>query len=755
MQDFYIIMVVALFGLAVTDLIVGVSNDAVNFLNSAIGSKAFPIKTIMIVASIGIAVGATFSSGMMEVARKGIMDPSMFMFSEVMIIFMAVMISDIILLDVFNTLGLPTSTTVSIVFELLGASVSMALWKISMGDTHTLAEYINTDKAILIVSGILLSVVVAFSIGALVMWISRFLFTFQFEKKIKSVGVIFGGFALAAITHFIIIKGLKGTSYYKAEPIQWILENTTYILIASFIFWIAVNYILDRVFKVNILKFIIVVGTFAVALAFAGNDLVNFIGVPMAGLKSYEIYLAAGSDPSIMMDVLASEKTSVNTYYLIGAGIIMVLTLWFSKKAKGVAETELNLSRQDEGTERFEPNFLAKAIVRSSVKFGNNLNKIIPEGINTSIDTRFDNKVIELPRDKSYTPPMFDMVRASVNLVVASILISIGTSFKLPLSTTYVTFMVAMGTSLADRAWDRESAVYRVSGVINVILGWFSTAFSAFTSAAIMVLLINYGGSLANDGQFAVIGILIVVAIILITRSYLLHSQKMNETTSESKLRRKDRININEIIVESSENISGILKDSQSIFNSVVDGLNTENRKTLKKAKKANKELKNEMERMKGNVFYFIKSMDESSVESSKFYIMTLDYLHDITQSIAYITKSSFDHIDNQHKALKPVQINDLQRINNELNILFNDISAVFSSQSFDKIDSLIKEKKYIQNDVTSLVETQITRIKTEESSPKNSMLYFSILLESKDLIVATWSLLQLYHDFYIGNKDK
>jgi phosphate/sulfate permease len=750
MQDFYIILVVALFALAVTDLIVGVSNDAVNFLNSAIGSKSFPVKTIMIIASLGIAVGATFSSGMMEVARKGIMDPSMFTFAEVMIIFMAVMISDIILLDVFNSLGLPTSTTVSIVFELLGASVSMALWKITVGnDVHSLTDYINTDKAILIVSGILLSVLVAFTVGALVMWISRLLFTFQFEKKIKSVGLFFGGFALTAITYFIILKGLKGTSYYKEEPIQWILNHSVIILIGSFIFWIVINYILDRVFKINILKLIIAIGTFAIALAFAGNDLVNFIGVPMAGLKSYEIYLAHGADSSMMMNILASEKTQVSTWYLLTAGIIMVLTLWFSKKAKNVSETELNLSRQDEGTERFEPNFLAKAIVRSSVNFSKKFDKIIPTSVSSNIDARFDNQTIKLPRDKSYTPPMFDLVRASVNLVVASILISIGTSFKLPLSTTYVTFMVAMGTSLADRAWDRESAVYRVSGVINVILGWFSTAFSAFTSAAIMVLLINYGGTFAKHGDFAVIGVLLVVAIVLITRSYILHAQKMKETVSESKLRKQDRIDINEIIEESSDNISSILRNTNTLFSSVITGLSKEDRKALKKAKKANKALREEMEGLKGNVFYFIKSMDESSVESSKFYIMTLDYLHDITQSIAYVTKSSFDHVDNQHKALKPNQVDDLKRLAEELNVMFKDIQSTFDNQSFYNINQMIADRKYIQNDVAKLVEKQITRIKTEESSPKNSMLYFSILLEVKDLIEATWSLIQLYHDFY------
>ncbi|MCK5825091.1 MAG: inorganic phosphate transporter [Ichthyobacteriaceae bacterium] len=750
MQEYYIIMVIALFGLAITDLVVGVSNDAVNFLNSAFGSKAAPVKTIMIVASFGIAIGATFSSGMMEVARKGIMDPSMFEFSEIMLIFMAVMISDIILLDVFNSLGLPTSTTVSIVFELLGASVSMALYKISKttGDFSELSNYINSDKALLIISGILLSVVIAFTVGAIVQYISRLLFTFQYEKKIKSVGPLFGGFAFTAITYFILIKGLKGTSLYGTPEVEWILNNTVYIVLISFVIWSAINYILVNVFKLNILKLIVVTGTFAVALAFAGNDLVNFIGVPMAGLRAFELYVESGYNEHLMMSVLASEKTATPAIYLFAAGAIMVLTLWFSKKAKSVSETELSLARQDEGAERFQPNFIAKAIVRGSVSASKGFDKIIPISVSEGIDARFDNKTIKLPRDKSFTPPAFDLVRASVNVVMASILISIGTSFKLPLSTTYVTFMVAMGTSLADRAWDRESAVYRVAGVLNVVAGWFSTAFSAFTSALIMTYLMNIGG-------MPVVGILLVLAIVLITRSYILHSQKMKETDSESKLRNQDRININEIIDESSENISKVISSSRGIYSEAIDGLSKENRKQLKKNKKENKGLKKKMEALKGNVFYFIKSMDETSVESSKFYIMTLDHLQDITQSISYVSKASFDHVDNQHKALKPNQIEDLKNIDTELTILFNDIEKAFSNKSFNQIDILIKERKYIENDVSNLIEKQITLVKTEDSSPKNSMLYFSILLETKDLIEATWNLLNLHRDFYTGSENK
>jgi phosphate/sulfate permease len=741
MQDFYIILVVALFALAITDLVVGVSNDAVNFLNSAVGSKAAPLKLIMIVASLGIAIGATFSSGMMEVARKGIMNPSNFEFAEIMVIFMAVMITDIILLDVFNSLGLPTSTTVSIVFELLGASVSVALYKIAKNgqDYSALSEYINSDKALQIISGILLSVVVAFTVGAIVQYISRFIWTFQFEKKIKSVGALFGGFAISAITYFIVIKGLKGSSFITADQMAFVKENTWYILAASFVGWSIINQILLSYFNINILKFIVLIGTFALAMAFAGNDLVNFIGVPMAGFESYKQYVAAGYDSTIMMSAL-SKKVATPTVYLLGAGLVMVVTLWFSKKARTVTETELSLARQDEGAERFEPNFIARSIVRFSVNSSKYISKVVPIRISDKIESRFDNKAIELPRKKEFQPASFDLVRASVNLTVASILISIATSYKLPLSTTYVSFMVAMGTSLSDRAWDRESAVYRVAGVLNVIAGWFVTAFVAFTSAATLAYIINIGG-------FPAIGVLLVSAIVLITRSFILHKQKLANKKEDSKLRAKEKIELNEIVEESSDNISTVLKETSAIYSLTINGLSLEDRKTLKKSKKTNKALREEMDRIKGNVFYFIKSMDETSVDSSKFYILALDYLQDITQSIAYISKASFDHINNQHKALKDSQIDDLKNIDTEISDLLSQIQDIYTNRRFSTINDFIRERKNLQNDVSKLVEKQITRIKTEESSPKNSMLYFSILLETKDLLQATWSLLDLYSD--------
>jgi phosphate/sulfate permease len=503
MDNIYLLMVIALGVLAVIDLVVGVSNDAVNFLNSAIGSKAISFKTIMIVASIGIACGAIFSSGMMEVARKGIFVPGNFMFDEIMIIFMAVMITDILLLDIFNTLGMPTSTTVSIVFNLLGAAVCIALIKISGDDTQTysqLFEYINTEKAKQIIGGILLSVVVAFSVGALVQYISRVLLSYHFERKAVWVGALFGGVALTALIYFILMKGIKGADVAKKSfdftnglTIKKYLE--TYVLelvLAFFVLWTTFSYLFIKVFKQNIYKLIIIIGTFSLALAFAGNDLVNFIGVPIAGWQSFEAWKGSGLPATeFAMDVLG-KKVPTPTIWLFLASIVMVTTLWLSSKSKEVLKTSLDLSSQGETKERFKPNFLSRGIVRTGIYLSKGFNAIIPESLSSRIEKQFEKPVIELSKDKTYELPAFDMVRASVNLMVAGILISIATSYKLPLSTTYVTFMVAMGTSLADRAWGAESAVYRVSGVLNVIGGWFLTAISAFCAAAVVAFLISW-----------------------------------------------------------------------------------------------------------------------------------------------------------------------------------------------------------------------------------------------------------------------
>jgi phosphate/sulfate permease len=513
-------MLIALSVLAILDLIVGVSNDAINFLNSAIGSKVISVKNIMIIASLGIFLGAATSSGMMEVARKGIFVPGEFYFNEIMFIFMAVMITDVLLLDVFNSLGLPTSTTVSIVFELLGAAVAMAFIKIHANGSEEFSQifqYINSEKATQIIIGIFLSVAIAFIVGAMVQFISRLIFSFQFETKKKYVNAIFGGIAITAITYFIFMKGLKGTEYYKI--IHGFLEGREIItMIVGFLFWTGTGYILSLFTKFNILKFIIGIGTFSLALAFAGNDLVNFIGVPIAALNSYEAWQTSGMEAmEFGMDIL-SKKVPTHNLLLFLAGGIMIVTLWINKKARKVAATEINLSRQHDAHERFNPNILSKSVIKIAVYINKIIRKIFPKFFLDHVAKQFanHNAVKKISKENLHKLPAFDMIRASVNLVVAGILISIATSYRLPLSTTYVTFMVAMGTSLADRAWGNASAAHRVAGVFNVIGGWFLTALSAFIVSGIFLSIIHFGGITAMV-------VLLIFAFFIIIKS---HSNK-------------------------------------------------------------------------------------------------------------------------------------------------------------------------------------------------------------------------------------
>ncbi|CAM1342838.1 inorganic phosphate transporter [Tenacibaculum aestuarii] len=743
MENIYLIMIVALVILAVADLIVGVSNDAVNFLNSAIGSKAIPFKTIMIIASLGIFCGAVFSSGMMEVARKGIFVPGEFMFNEIMIIFMAVMITDILLLDFFNTLGMPTSTTVSIVFELLGAAVAMALIKIGASDSQTFSDlliYINTEKAFQIISGILLSVLIAFSVGALVQFVSRLIFSFHYDKKIKYLGALFGGGALTAITYFIFMKGLKGTPYYK--DIKGMLEgNEIMIIFISFISLTILSQIYMSVLKKNIFIPIIGIGTFGLALAFSGNDLVNFIGVPMAAWHSYEAWTTSGIDAtSFSMEVL-DKKVPTEPLLLFLAGGVMVLTLWFSKKARSVADTEIGLSRQGEGAEKFKPNTLSRAVVRFTMLVSKYTNTVLPISVVQKIDKQFQKPIVTVSKSKSHELPAFDQVRASVNLMVAGVLISIATSMKLPLSTTYVTFMVAMGSSLADRAWGSESAVYRVAGVFNVIAGWFGTAIIAFIAAGIMALLINLGGP-------AAIAVLLLLAILLLVRNYIAHNEKVKELKAEDRLSKAEGNSIQGVIEESADNISKALKRVCKINDMTIKGLINQDLALLKKAKNNVNKLEVEIEDLQNEIFYFIKELDDSYLAASKFYIDVTGSLQDVAQSSSLIAKISHKHVNNNHKALKKKQAAELLEINNKLIDLLNDISEIFDSRSFERIvPKIVEEKIVLLNHVEESIQLQVERTRTEESSPKNATLYFSILLETKDLIKSNLEILNLYYE--------
>jgi len=733
-------MLIAITILAVVDIVVGVSNDAINFLNSAIGSKVISLRTIMIVASLGIFIGAVFSSGMMEVARKGIFIPAQFEFGEIMLIFMAVMITDILLLDFFNTLGLPTSTTVSIVFNLLGAAVVMSIIKISKSETETLAEignYINTETALTIISGILLSVLIAFSVGALVQWVSRLLFTFNYEKRIKNFGVIFGGVALTAITYFIFLKGLKGTPYYK--ELKGLLEgNEAYIILGSFVFWTLFSYLFEKITKKTVLLFVIAVGTFGLALAFSGNDLVNFIGVPMAAYHSYEAWVAGGMDPTMSMAVL-DKKVPAEPLLLFIAGGIMVLTLWFSKKAKSVAETEISLSRQGETHEKFQPNRLSRSVVKGTSQLSKYFSVIIPKSFQESISKSFYKPESLLTKDQSIDAPAFDMIRASVNLMVAGVLIAIATSMKLPLSTTYVTFMVAMGTSLADRAWGRESAVYRVAGVLNVIGGWFGTAIGAFIASGIVVFLINWNPMVMTP-------ILLLLTVVLLYRNYMSHKNKASKGLEEDSLIKAESSSVQGVIYESANNIANVVKRGNKIYSNAINGLAKQDLSLLKKNQKQIDKLSLEVDELRDNIFYFIKNLDESSIGASNFYINILGYLQDMTQSLEYISKVSHKHVNNNHKKLKFSQIKELKEVDQRFERLFNNTKKAFDSRSFEEIGAILSRKQEIVSLVSDKIQKQVERTRTEESSPKNTTLYFSVLIETKDLLSATMNLLEEYY---------
>ena len=747
MGDIYIYMLIALAALAVVDLVVGVSNDAVNFLNSAIGSKAISLKKVMIIASIGVFFGAVTSSGMMEVARKGIFNPSMYMFEDVMFIFMAVMITDILLLDVFNSLGMPTSTTVSIVFELLGSAVVIALLKISSNDAQNydaLWSYINYETATNIIIGILLSVVIAFTIGAIVQYISRLIYSFDFSERPTYISALFGGFAITAITYFIIIKGLKGTQFY--GDLKGLLDQNTYGIVAgSFVIWTIISYSLIRFFKVNLLVFIIGVGTFSLAMAFAGNDLVNFIGVPIAALNSYEAWSISGIAPDLYsMESLASKVPS-NIVLLLVAGAVMVITLWTSSKARTVVETGINLSRQGEGHEKFQPNNLSRVVVRFAMFVNYGFSSVLPNRTKNYINNKFDKPTLTIPARDVEEQPAFDLVRASVNLIVASILISIATSMKLPLSTTYVTFMVAMGTSLADRAWGRESAVYRVAGVFNVIGGWFLTAIIAFLAAGLVAFLINW--------HVWMIPVLLVLVAFLIIRNTVKHNKKSKEIKRRTYIERSELITINGVINESADHISEVANKIDVLYSNVVKDLANGDLNKLRKTGKLVNKLNDEIDDLKENVFYFIKSLDESSVQASKFYIIVLGYLQDAAQSISFISRASYKHVNNNHKNLKKGQIKDLIFIEKQLSNILHNISKVFKDRNFDDLNSIIESKRVLLNDLSGSIEKQVERIRTNESSPKNTTLYFSILLETKDLLKALMSLLETYEEFHLTSK--
>ncbi|MEG1649704.1 MAG: inorganic phosphate transporter, partial [Rikenellaceae bacterium] len=720
--------------LAISDLVVGVSNDATNFLNSAIGSKAAPRYVIMTIATVGILLGSVFSSGMMEVARSGVFYPQMFTFADIMMVFLAVMFTDVILLDLFNTFGLPTSTTVSLVFELLGSAVAVAFVKISSsvdGSAH-LAQYINSSKAMGIISGILVSVVVAFVCGSIIMYITRMIFSFSYKKSFRYLGSVWCGLALTAISYFVIFKGLKGTTLISVDQMDVLNQNVGLLVLSMIGVWTMLMVFVQFVLKVNILKVTVLAGTFSLALAFAGNDLVNFIGVFMAGFDSYNIAAQTG-DMGMMMGDL-TKPVVANTPILLFAGVVMGLTLWFSKKAQTVTDTEVNLARQDTGgTERFNSTQASRGLVRMAVNINKGFEHVVPNKVLSFINGRFQQ---DENNDKD-DAASFDLIRATVNLTVASLLISMATSLKLPLSTTYVTFMVAMGSSLSDKAWGRESAVYRVTGVLTVISGWFLTAFIAFTVAFVVALALMYGQA------YAVYGLAILCAYMLI-QSNVSHKRRVKKEQENSA---HDYAN-EDIILTCEQEVCETMKKVISVYDGTLSGIFTEDRRLLRQMVKESEELYQTAHERKYAIHPILAKLTNNYISNGHYYVQVVDYMNEVTKALVHITRPSFEHIDNNHTGFTAEQIADLKEIEDKVTVIYGMINHMLLTGDYTKIDQTLHLRDTLFEEFAQVIKRQISRIKTGDTSTRASMLYLDIISETKTMILQSRNLLKAQKHF-------
>lgn len=744
MENVYLILVIILFVLAIFDLVVGVSNDAVNFVNSAVGAKAAPFKIIMAVAALGIFIGATFSRGMMEIARKSMFHPEMFFFEEVIIILLAVMITDVILLDLFNAFGMPTSTTVSIVFELLGAAVGVALIKVANNPEVPMSEYINSAKSLAIIAGILISVVISFTAGAIIQYITRAIFSFNYEKRFKYLGSLWGGFAITVTTYFLLVKGADGASFMTDEVKAWIKENSNTIFLFSFIGWTVILQVCHWLFKINILKFTILVGTFALAMAFAGNDLVNFIGVPIAGLDSYLHYLnTPGARPDTLLMSFLSEPAQTETYILLAAGLVMVITLFTSKKARRVIKTEVDLGRQSEGEERFGSSFFARSLVRGSLSLSKSVSKFVPAVIKNYLDKQFEQPDRDMAAVKKGAPA-FDLLRASVNLVIASILIASATSLKLPLSTTYVTFMVAMGSSLSDRAWDRDSAVYRITGVLSVIGGWFFTAFSAFTVTFLVAIALSYGGLWVLFGMLALV-------IFILSKSHLLNKSQDSEQIidNEAEFEEIDGFIVSEKVQEQCKlNVTDVLTNVSEYYARTLKAFEREDRKLLKDTAKQVNALSLRSKKMRSNIYKTVRRLQEENIDSGLYYVQVLDYLRETAQCLTFITNPCWDHLNNNHKPFTDEQFADFRSLQLRVKNIIDDSVEMIESGDFTEIEKVLKAQSVILEQIRNLRKTQLKRIKKEKSGTKVSMLYLGVLHETQSMMLHLVNLVKANRDF-------
>lgn len=742
-MDNYLILMYILFAIAIVDLVVGVSNDAVNFLNSAIGSKVASFKTILIIASVGILIGASFSSGMMEVARKGIFNPGFFTFDMIMYVFMAVMLTDIILLDFYNTVGLPTSTTVSIVFELLGAALAVGLLiAFDKGDGFgAVSNIINFDSAIKIISGIFLSILISFSVGAFVQYITRLAFSFNFEKNMKRFGPIFSGIAITAITYFLVIKGAKGSTF--AKGLSFIVEaDLLTVLSISFALWTVVTWLMIKFTKFHPLKLIVLMGTFSLAMAFAGNDLVNFIGVAIAGKQSYYHWLEMGGTADVASTLsmsFLSEKQMTEPLLLMGAGLVMVVTLWFSAKAKKVTETEVGLSRQDGGDEKFRPNLLSRAIVGTGVGIGAGFNAMLPASLRNKINTQFRKEDIRKNTDDR-DEPAFDLMRASVNLMVASILISYATSLKLPLSTTYVSFMVAMGSSLADKAWGRESAVYRVAGVLSVIGGWLLTALIAFCAAGLFGTIIYYGG-------FNAVIFLTVLAAAMLVRSHFSFKRKSRED-AESKEQFAKAIDIENVIDESKINTAKNLETIRKATTLSLKSMIGNNRDVMVRTSKQLKRLQAKNEKLQEKIIKYIKKMDEGHLEAGRLYILVFDLMQDLEQSANLLSSVCTNHLINHHELPAREFVDTMIELDKKFDSYLSKMASAIDNLKFEDYEDILEEQSNLVEYLNQKIDAQITEIQAGKVNNRNGLLQTRILLESKDIAEVSAKVLNVYVDY-------
>lgn len=727
MSVIYTFAVVVLILLAIGGLYVGVSNDAVNFLNSAIGSKAAPKKVILTVASVGILIGALTSSGMMEVARSGVYYPEYFTFHEVMILFLGVMFANVILLDVFNTLGLPTSTTVALVFGLLGSAIAVTIFKEPIiGADGNPVTLINSGKALAMIAGILLSVVLAFITGTILMFLSRLLFTFRYHKQLRRWGAFWCGIAFTIIVYFALVKGLK-SSGLAVDLVAYINDHMALCLLAIFVVCSLLMYLL-QLLKVNILKITILAGTFSLALAFAGNDLVNFIGVPLAGLDSWQIASATGN-PDMLMGSL-NEPVVANTTFLILSGLIMVLVLWTSAKSQNVTETELSLSStQDDGAEKFGSSAFSRAIVRVAVGCSRWFEDHTPKKLRTAVARRFEApSASEINSDHG----QFDLIRAAVNLTAGSMLIIIGTSLKLPLSTTYVTFMVAMGSSLADKAWGRESAVYRITGVITVVAGWFVTGFAAFLLSVIITLLLLWGGIVA----------IVLLSIVCI---YMMLPKKKKAAKEEASTVKVAMSNDeSEVLSSAVVEVCQTMQTTTDIYAQTIAATLREDRKALRSlVRQSNDLFYAARERKYAMLPTLHKLHEENYIDTGHYYVQVVDYISEMCKALVHITRPCFEHIDNNHRGMSEEQVEDLTTINNSVSELYSRINEMLQSNDFANIDLVLAMRDDLFDLIAQAIKNQLRRIQNNSTSTKASMLYLTILNETKTMVLQSRNLLK------------